>query len=302
MDTSLLKRPVINDFNAFIEMKAKAVSDPNATLTKAAKQFEAIFMQNMMKSMRQSSHFLSEESPLRSKQVDTFEEMLDKQRSLECSSENKGIGLADMMVKQLDKKNIEFQYQDRSIKRNGNYLPQLETNNLLSKVAERKSMVLTPKDFIDAVWPVAKEFAKHLGVDPKMLVAQAAHETGWGKYINEDSKGASSFNLFNIKAGSSWNKKEVDVLTTEYVNGKAIKVNEPFRSYTSFDDSFKDYVSLIKNNDRYEKALSVSHDPKRYIEHLQEAGYATDPNYADKIMSIYEGDRLTSTLQDKERK
>jgi len=297
MDTSLLKRPVITDFNSFIEMKSKATSDPKATLTKAAKQFEALFMQQMMKSMRKSSHFLSEDSPLRSKQVDTFEEMLDKQRSLEWSTENKGIGLAEMMVKQMDKKNIEFQYKKGPINAISNHFPIEKAKQLASTLSNRKSMVMTPKDFIDAILPVAESVAKQLGLDPKMLVAQAVHETGWGKYINKDSDGASSFNLFNIKGGGAWDKKESTVLTTEYVNGKALKIQDSFRSYDSFDESFSDYVSLIKNNERYEHALSSSQNPKQYIKHLQQAGYATDPDYADKVISIYEGDRLTQIMK-----
>lgn len=301
MDTSLLKKPNINDFNAFIEMKAKANTEQAKTLHQAAKQFEAIFLQRMLKGMRQANHFLSEDNPFRNKHAESFQEMLDQQRALDISSNNKGIGLADMIVKQLNPKDAALQHKSHGLKRQGINLPVTETiKELVSNFSERKSMVMTPKDFVQALWPAAQAFAKQLGLDPKMLIAQAIHETGWGKQMVKDAKGESSLNVFNIKGGRSWDKKEAMTLTTEYIDGKPIKMHEPFRQYDSIEESFQDYVDLIKNNNRYETALTNSDDPKAYMQHLQQAGYATDPNYASKVISIYEGDRFTKLMTDME--
>lgn len=298
MDASLLKRQVITDFNSFIEMKARASTDQKNTLNQAAKQFEAIFLQKMMKSMRQANDFLSDDSPLKSKQMHQFEEMLDQQQSLEISNQAGGIGLAEMMIKQLDKSNLEFQFKNRDTGFNGIKLP---VDNILSEVANRKMMIATPKDFVKAIWPAAKNFAKELGVDPKVLIAQAAHETGWGKHIIKDNNDQSSYNLFNIKGGGSWQKGQANVLTTEYIDGKPVKVNEPFRQYQSISESFQDYVSLIKNNQRYQNAILNSNSPDKYMAALQQAGYATDPSYANKVMAIYHGDSLANYLEEVEK-
>lgn len=304
MDASMLKKQVITDFNAFIEMKAKAASNQKATLNQAAKQFEALFMQNMLKSMRQANQFLSEDNPLNSHQVQTFQEMLDKQSSLNIANGGHGIGLAEMMLKQLDKKNQLFQHQQRSNQLDTAKDISHKKSSWLSHLANRKSMVATPKDFVQAIWPVAKTFAKEIGVDPKMLIAQAVHETGWGKHINKDQKGQPSFNLFNIKGGSSWAKSKPQnmVLTTEYIDGKAIKVKEPFRAYTNFEESFRDYISLIKNSERYQTALSQSENAEKYMHELQQAGYATDPAYAEKVIAIYKGSSLEQMIAEVESK
>ncbi len=301
MDASLLKKPNITDFNSFIELKAKASSDTKGTLNKAAKQFEAIFMQRMIKSMRQSNSFLSDDSPLKSKQVENFQEMLDQQRSLEMASGGNGIGIADMMINQLDKSKQAFEHKNRPMHINGTNLPGKLTD-LMANIANRDTMIVTPQDFVKAILPAAKQFAKQLGVDPKMLVAQAIHETGWGNHMVEDENGQSSFNLFNIKGGGSWDKQQAKVTTTEYIDGQAVKVKEPFRKYDSMQESFQDYVSLIKNNKRYQNALSNSHDAEKYMHQLQQAGYATDPNYADRVIAIYQGNRLENAMQDMEKK
>lgn len=294
MDTSLLKKQVITDFNALIELKAKAANNQQQTLNVAARQFEAIFVQNLMKSMRQANHFLSEDSPLKSKQTEQFEEMLDQQRALELSSQGKGIGLAEVMINQLDNRNMKLKYQQQKL--SGNNLPDSILKQLSENFFNRDAMMFTPKDFVKSILPAAKLFAQQLGVDPKLLVAQAIHETGWGKSINTTEQGGSSYNLFNIKGGSQYNKNQSYITTTEYIEGKPVKVKEPFRDYASFEESFQDYVSLIKHNERYHEALSRSADPEQYMAALQQAGYATDPNYAAKVLAIYNGSTLSQAV------
>ncbi|PZR41024.1 MAG: flagellar assembly peptidoglycan hydrolase FlgJ, partial [Ectopseudomonas oleovorans] len=128
--------------------------------------------------------------------------------------------------------------------------------------------------------------AEKIGVDPRYLVAQAALETGWGKSIIRTRDGESSHNLFGIKTHNSWDGESARVLTTEYKGGKAVKEAASFRAYDSYAQSFDDYVSFLQNNGRYEKALSSTENPERFVKELQQAGYATDPNYARKISQI----------------
>ncbi len=143
----------------------------------------------------------------------------------------------------------------------------------------------TPKQFVAQLTPYAKSAAQVLGVEPSLLIAQAALETGWGKKVINDSQG-SSHNLFNIKADRSWKGDSVTKQTLEY-HGQ-IPVNEmaAFRSYESFEQSFNDYVSFLQRNPRYKTALTESQDSNEFIKGIHQAGYATDPNYSSKVLSI----------------
>ena len=144
----------------------------------------------------------------------------------------------------------------------------------------------TPADFVASLMPMAEQAAAKIGVDARYLVAQAALETGWGKSIIRTRDGESSHNLFGIKSHGSWEGESARVLTTEYKGGKAVKEAASFRAYDSYAQSFDDYVSFLQNNGRYEKALNVTENPERFVKELQQAGYATDPNYARKISQI----------------
>ena len=146
----------------------------------------------------------------------------------------------------------------------------------------------SPQDFIDQVLPYAKVAARQLGVNPLVLIAQAAMETGWGKRMVSDAAGNSSNNLFNIKANSAWNGDSVEVATLEYKNGTPRKELAQFRQYSSIADSFKDYVNLLQNSPRYQSALSVASDAKQFLRELHGAGYATDPLYSQKIFSLFQ--------------
>jgi flagellar protein FlgJ len=140
---------------------------------------------------------------------------------------------------------------------------------------------------MDNLLPHARQAARELGVDANLLLAQAALETGWGQSVIKNNQGDSSFNLFNIKADKSWQGKQTKVATLEYDGDVAKKTMAGFRSYGSYKDSFDDYVNFIKSNPRYSDALKKVGSPAHYIRELQQAGYATDPRYAEKVMSIY---------------
>ncbi|MBA2656102.1 MAG: glucosaminidase domain-containing protein [Tatlockia sp.] len=150
-------------------------------------------------------------------------------------------------------------------------------------------------DFIRLAWSYAKKAGLLLRLDPKILLAQAALETGWGQYVVKNFDGESSNNLFNIKATSS-DRDFVSTQTKEFFNDRAVSIKASFKKYSSIGKSFDDYVNLIKNNLRYEKALANSTVPKRYVEELHLAGYATDPQYSAKILAIYESSRLQLLL------
>ena len=153
-------------------------------------------------------------------------------------------------------------------------------------LAPGKAAFSSPQEFVATMLPMAEAAAEKIGVDPRYLVAQAALETGWGKSIIRTRDGESSHNLFGIKSHGSWEGESARVLTTEYKGGKAIKEAASFRAYDSYAQSFDDYVSFLQNNGRYEKALNVTENPERFVKELQQAGYATDPNYARKISQI----------------
>ena len=143
----------------------------------------------------------------------------------------------------------------------------------------------SPEEFVATMMPMAEQAAKKLGVDPRYLVAQAALETGWGKSIIRGSESGSSHNLFGIKA-HGWDGASAKVTTSEFVQGVKVKEKAEFRSYDSFEQSFNDYVSFLESNGRYKQALQSTANPERFVSELQQAGYATDPNYAKKISQI----------------
>jgi len=181
--------------------------------------------------------------------------------------------------------------------------------------ADAASLDGTPQQFVDALMPVAEQVSGQLGVDSRVLLSQAALETGWGEKVIRDGAGKSSFNFFNIKADSSWQGPVVTVPTLEYRNGVAVRENAAFRAYSSPQESFADYAKLISTNPRYQDALANAGDPSAYVHALQRAGYATDPQYAQKVMSVFGSDSLqqsavvvvnvaatnTTTIADKSR-
>lgn len=141
--------------------------------------------------------------------------------------------------------------------------------------------------FMNQMLPHAQQAASELGVDAKVLLAQAALETGWGQSVIKNGQGESSFNLFNIKADKGWQGKQARVSTLEYDGAVARKEMAGFRLYDSYKQSFDDYVNFIKSNPRYSEALKKAGNAAQYVRELQKAGYATDPRYAEKVMNIF---------------
>ncbi len=154
----------------------------------------------------------------------------------------------------------------------------------------------SPQDFITTLWPIAQKVARDMDVEPKAIMAQAALETGWGKHIIHQADGSNSHNLFGIKADRRWNGDVAKVSTLEYRDGLAKKELAPFRVYDSYESSLKDYAHFIQGSERYQGALKNGQNIKAYSEGLQKGGYATDPNYANKIQRIAGGELLNGAI------
>jgi flagellar protein FlgJ len=164
-----------------------------------------------------------------------------------------------------------------------------DTNVIAASAQKQTELPLKfegPEDFIASLYPFAKEVESKTGIDARLMLAQSALETGWGKHPILKKDGSPSFNLFGIKANSAWEGEAAEITTTEFRGGLAMKEQANFRTYSSYEDSFNDYAQFLRTNDRYQDALAISDQPKAFAKELQDAGYATDPNYAEKIGSI----------------
>lgn len=299
------------DTRSVDDLRLQAKKDPDQALKEVAKQFEALFVHMMLKSMREAT---PKDGMFDSQQTQFYTQMLDQQLAQSMSS--RGIGLADMMVKQLTQASIKppstntlgfkshLSVSHHTVDVSNLLWPSMNStkgSNGLEKltntsVSETFSVPSTsnntisissgkPEEFVSAVWTHAKEAAKLTGIPENFMIAQAALESGWGKHEIRHADNSLSFNLFGIKAGKNWSGAVVEVVTTEYVNGVAEKITEKFRAYNSYAESFQDYANLLSNNPRYETVLK-SQDASGFAYGLQRAGYATDPMYADKLMRI----------------
>ncbi len=172
-----------------------------------------------------------------------------------------------------------------------------EIKSKLNVTTSKQKGFSTPQEFVNTLWPIAQDVGKSMGVEPKAILAQAALETGWGKYIIHQSSGENSHNLFGIKADRRWSGDVTKVSTLEYRQGLAKKEVAPFRVYPSYKDSLNDYADFVKNSGRYQDAVKQGKSIEGYSEGLQKGGYATDPNYAKKIQRIATGDVLNLAIE-----
>jgi flagellar protein FlgJ len=277
------------DPNALSGLKLQA-NDRSPEANKAvAKQFEALFLQQMLKGMRQA--MASGDGPFDSETTHFYQGMYDQQLA-SVMAQNGGIGLAKYIERQL---NGEA----------GAHVPTYDLPSVPGSGASQSAPMQGAKGsasfsggnsgFVSQVWSQAQTAADSLGVPAHFLVAQAALETGWGKSVIQCADGSSSYNLFNIKAGKNWTGKTVEARTTEYENGQAVSRVERFRVYDSYDESFRDYASLVGKSSRYAAAKGQS-DPQSFARALQSGGYATDPGYADKLVRIINGKTMRQGL------
>jgi peptidoglycan hydrolase FlgJ len=254
------------DFRQFAALRRGAEANDPKVLREAAKQFESLFTKMVLDSMRKASFG---DPMFGSDQGEMYQGMMDDQLAVSLS-EGKGLGLADMLIRQLS---------------GGAATPTDKSEGIAldpAKVDDAQK-----QKFIDAMLPHATAAAHELGVDPRAIVAQMALETGWGTSQPAEA-GVSSHNLFGIKAGGSWQGAEVTSATTEYVAGQAGTENARFRAYGDVAESVADYVRVIRDNPRYTAALNTGGDVRAFATALQKGGYATDPEYANKLIAVAE--------------
>lgn len=354
------------DPNALDSIKAMGRDKDPAALKEVAKKFEAMFVQQMLKTMREANEAFGEGNYFDSQSTKFHRDMLDQQMVLNLTS-GAGIGIADHFYKQMlqnygggmkseaagdavvhdgalpsaveykkahtqdsgsadsDSTNADeldawindfvrmsdnsrlqsvFSETDADSTNAGqvpavpNYamIPALlnKPQPLITRGGQKASISSTQENFVMLLKPHAEKAAAELQINPDVLIAQVALETGWGKHVIHDKQGDNSFNLFNIKAGGQWQGDKVNVNTLEYRDGIAANEKADFRKYTDYSESFSDYVRLMKNNPRYQQALDAGANSSAYADALQSAGYATDPHYAKKIKQLLNSDALKS--------
>jgi len=296
---------VYTDFNGLAALRNQARADKDAALDEVASQFEGLFLQMMLKSMRDASFG---GGLLDSQQSEFYRDMYDQQLSVTLSQQQ-GIGLADMLKRQLGGEQLSertgMQIEDYHGQPVITLAPQARPAEHKEKTEKSEKAAVaslgeSPDDFLKALWPSAEQAAAKLNLAPEALLAQAALETGWGQHVMQRNDGGTSHNLFGIKSDRRWDGEQVKVSTLEYRDGVAMQTKANFRSYASFEDSFNDYVSFVSGNPRYAEALKSVDDPKAYFRELQKAGYATDPAYADKIARILDSEHMRAARSTQE--
>jgi flagellar protein FlgJ len=249
--------------SALDAIRAQARNDPNGALRGAAQQFEAQFLGMLLQSMRATT---SQGTPFDSEQTRLYQSLLDQQ--LAQTMAVRGVGLADIMARQLGAAQAPRQAETSS----------------------------PPQAFVQRLWPHALEAGRATGLPARFILAQAALESGWGRSEPRGASGAPSYNLFGIKAGPEWSGRVAEAPTTEYVNGAARPTVGRFRAYGSYREAFADYARLLRSHPRYAQVLSQRDDAAGFAKGLQQAGYASDPMYADKLLRVINGAALRGAL------
>ena len=332
---------VYNDIHSLQSIKSL---NKNAALMETAKQFESMFMNMMLKSMRAANAVFEEDSLFHSSQMEFFQGMYDDQLALSMSS-GKGMGLAKNIYQQLERaygeKSPEVEIdQSRLFNRTGagekmyslHLAPTIQEVEALrakrqiqplrdepavyrtkpdtGKTPEpfiaapsiaqgegnKGQQFATAEEFVAALYPAAEKIAAEIGVDAKAMVAQAALETGWGRYMITDKQGNNSFNFFGIKADKRWQGEKVEIMTHEFRDGVKLNEKAEFRSYENLEEGLRDYGRFLKEGRRYQQAIGKNLTAEHYGFALQQAGYATDPDYGAKIKRIASSDTLNNAL------
>lgn len=282
MTTPVNNAGVYGDFAGLEKLKAGAAhSDPTA-LRQVAQQFESLFARMMIKSMRAA---VGRDPIFGSDQAQTYQGMYDDQLSLELTK-GKGLGLADMLMRQLQQAGSPAKSAPPGT------APAAATGAAGGAPGAAHPATSGPASsaeragFISQLWPAAERAAQLLGVHPLGLIAQAALESNWGRSVPRGADGASSNNLFGIKAGAGWNGASVTSGTQEYQGSEARTTRAAFRAYPSSGASFDDYVALLTTSPRYSAALGSGASVESFAAALQQGGYATDPDYARKLTAV----------------
>jgi peptidoglycan hydrolase FlgJ len=284
LDTSALDTTAAStytDVNGLAALKR----DPSSgqSVTAVAAQVEALFLQMMLKSMRDAN--IGDENA--SNEMGMYQDMFDKQVALTIS-QHTDLGIGAMLKRQLTGKTPAPSLKSLNTDASAVSAP--------VAAAAQSAMAESPSDFVDQVLPSIRRAASELGVDPMGMLAQAALETGWGQRMPRNADGSPSLNMFGIKAGEEWTGARATADSVEFSNGIATPRRSAFRSYGSIQESVSDFAHLLQNSPRYRDALAAGGDSQRYVEHMGKSGYATDPEYANKLNQILNGETLRAAL------
>lgn len=316
MITDASSASIYTDFQGLMQLKAEAGKQTPEAIRETARQFEALFVQMMLKSMRDAS---PGDGMFDSDQVGFYRELYDRQLALEMVK-GRGLGIAGLLSSRLGGQ--DNTQEPGAVLENGLSPPLVQAGRGVQQQTPPEPLIAlnstgpvrplidvqsdtavtpadwktrdwrpeSPKAFIRELLPHAREGAARLGVQPEVLVAQAALETGWGQKVIRHPNGRSSFNLFGIKADAGWGGDRVTVATLEYEGGIPSRQRAAFRSYDSLTESVSDYVEFLNSNPRYQSALAQAPDSSAFLHGLKAAGYATDPEYVEKIEAILQSE------------
>ena len=318
------------DMSQFASLKRDARAGSDDAARAAAQQFEALFLQQMLKDMRAAARF---DDSQHSSATDFYTDMHDKQLALMLARQG-GIGIADLLQRQLGGKTetgardgqalageagkglpvyaaprpaqgfalplerMTYRPQNPQVRAHALDAPAepAAASRLRGETHEPFAGWNSPEHFVRDLWPHAQKAAARLGVSTELLVAQSALETGWGRHTMRRQDGGVAYNLFGIKAGSDWAGASITRSTLEFRNGAMQREQARFRAYDSLSEAFDDYARFLETRNRYHGALQHGGSDERYIRGLQRAGYATDPNYADKVLGVLRGQTLRQAL------
>lgn len=315
----------VTDFTQYTTLRAEARADDRdpRLLREVAGQFEALFVETLLENMRAAS--LGEDLLGQGSQHDLYEQMLDQQLAVEMTREQ-GLGLADLLVRQLQQAGAATADQapeaggagfsiaprptrsvretqpmaagpiDAGLEANRRATPAAIPEDAADVPAADPGIWQSPQAFVADIWSHAKQAAERFGTDVRALVAQAALETGWGSHVIRHADGRNSFNLFGVKAGADWTGGSVVRQTIEFRDGIAQREAARFRSYDSLGEAFEDYVRFLAGRSRYRTALG-SGSAEGFAHGLQDAGYATDPEYGAKIVRVMQSDTMRDAEQ-----
>ncbi|MDH4191193.1 MAG: flagellar assembly peptidoglycan hydrolase FlgJ [Betaproteobacteria bacterium] len=251
------------DLRALDELRRRAKDAPGKTLGEVARQFEALYINLVMKSMREAT---AQEDPLASSATRSYTAMLDQ--SLAQRLSGKGLGLAEVLTRQMS----------QQISRQTSHAPHPS--------APAAAAPARPEDFVRGMLPHARAAEREFGIPAQFSVGQAALESGWGRRELRAADGSPSYNVFGVKAGGNWSGRTVEARTIEYVDGRPRSMVQKFRAYSSYGEAFRDHARLLAGSSRYAGAVQAGGDAAAFAAGVQAGGYATDPRYAQKLTQV----------------
>jgi peptidoglycan hydrolase FlgJ len=290
--TATTSADTYTDLSGLAALK-KDTSSPQ-TLRAVAQQVDALFLQMMLKSMRDAS---ADQGDPASNEMGMYQDMFDKQIALSLSQHG-GLGLGTLLTRQLSSgaAPASTPASPASAPAPARPAPTSAYTGTAARPAPSATTLESASEFVSEVLPTIRRAADALGVNPLGMLAQAALETGWGKRMARTAEGAPSLNMFGIKADDSWDGARATASTLEFSGGVATQRHTAFRAYGSIEESVSDFARLLGSSPRYKDAVAAGGDPQAYVQSIGKSGYATDPEYANKLNDILNGSTLRMAL------